>query len=103
MGRIFTPRMQVPFANYVCSTLGLVPKKAPGEFRIIHDLSFPKNQSVNSLIPKSNSQVVYESIKHVIQLIKRFGSHAKMDIQDGFRSIPVHPTDYHLLGFGWNG
>lgn len=106
LGRISEPHMQVPFENYVCSPLGLVPKKAPGEFRIIHDLSFPKHQSVNSFIPKSNSQVEYESIEHVIQLIKRFGSHAlmaKMDIQDGFRNIPVHPTDYHLLGFSWNG
>ena len=28
---------------------------------------------------------------------------AKMDIEDGFRNIPVHPCDYHLLGFQWEG
>ena len=28
---------------------------------------------------------------------------AKMDIEDGFRNIPVHPSDYHLLGFQWEG
>ncbi|KAK3099735.1 hypothetical protein FSP39_008685 [Pinctada imbricata] len=27
---------------------------------------------------------------------------AKMDIEDGFRNIPLHPLDYHLLGFTWN-
>lgn len=26
---------------------------------------------------------------------------AKMDIKDGFRNIPIHPRDYHLLGFRW--
>lgn len=106
LGRISAPHMQLPFDNYVCSPLGLVPKKTPGEYRIIHDLSFPKNMSVNSHIPKSNSQVQYESIEHVIQLIKQFGPHslmAKTDIEDGFRNIPIHPSDYHLLGFSWNG
>lgn len=39
-------------------------KKAPGEFGIIHNLSFPKNQSVKSSIPKSNSQVKYKSIEY---------------------------------------
>ena len=28
---------------------------------------------------------------------------AKMDIEDGFRNISIHPSDYHLLGFKWEG
>lgn len=104
LGRISEPSTQIPFYNFVCSPLGLVPKKDPGDFRIIHDLSFPQNLSVNSFIPKSNSTVQYDSIENVIQLIKQFGPHAlmaKMDIKDGFRNIPIHPRDYHLLGFRW--
>jgi hypothetical protein len=27
---------------------------------------------------------------------------AKCDIEDAFRLVPIHPTDYHLLGFTWN-
>ena len=27
---------------------------------------------------------------------------AKCDIKDGFRNIPLHPDDYHLLGFIWD-
>ena len=104
--RISRPYCEIPFDNYVCSPLGLVPKKAPGEYRIIHDLSFPEGQSVNSYIPTSNSTVQYESIDNVIDLIRKFGTNvlmAKTDIEDGFRNIPIHPDDYHLLGFQWNG
>lgn len=28
---------------------------------------------------------------------------AKTDIEDAFRIIPIHPSDYHLLGFIWEG
>jgi hypothetical protein len=45
------------------------------------------------------------SIDTVIKLIKHFGRHclmAKCDIEDAFRLVPIHPTDYHLLGFTWN-
>jgi hypothetical protein len=28
---------------------------------------------------------------------------SKADIQDAFRLIPIHPTEYHLLGFQWDG
>jgi hypothetical protein len=27
---------------------------------------------------------------------------AKCDIEDAFRIVCVHPSDYHLLGFTWN-
>ena len=27
---------------------------------------------------------------------------AKCDIEDAFRLVPIHPTDYDLLGFTWN-
>lgn len=37
------PKLQV-------SPLGIVPKKAPGEFCLIHHLSYPQGQSVNDAI-----------------------------------------------------
>ena len=75
LGRISNPSSIIPFQNFVCSPLGLVPKKTPGEFRIIHDLSFPKDCSVTSFIPEINStiQYMYESIENVTQLVKQFG------------------------------
>lgn len=37
--------------------LGVIPKKVPGEFRLIHHLSFPKGSSVNDGIPPENTSV----------------------------------------------
>lgn len=105
-GRIAGPFSYKPFDNFVVSPLGLVPKGNTGKFRVIHDLSFPKNHSVNSNIPKENSAVQYDSIDEVVSLVRTFGRGclmAKTDIEDAFRIIPIHPSDYHLLGFIWEG
>ena len=105
LNRIAGPFKTPPLKNLVCSPLGLVPKNVPGKFRLIHDLSFPKGNSVNSLIPQENSTVKYDGIDTVIQLVKQFGCHCKLskcDIEDAFRIIPIHRSDYYLLGFTWN-
>ena len=36
-----------PFTNIQILPLGLVPKKCPGEFRIIHHLSYPEGSFIN--------------------------------------------------------
>lgn len=105
-GRIAGPFSNKPFEQFVVSPLGLVPKGSTGKFRVIHDLSFPKNQSVNSNIPRENSAVQYDSIDQVVDLVQKFGREclmAKTDIEDAFRIIPIHPADYYLLGFTWEG
>ena len=87
------------------SPLGVVPKSEPGKFRVIHDLSFQKHNSVNLYIPEENSKVKYESLDVVTELLRKFGSGAlmaKTDIQDAFRIVPVQPDDYKLLGFSWD-
>lgn len=28
---------------------------------------------------------------------------AKLDIEGGFRNIPIHPSDCHVLGIVWDG
>ena len=52
--RIEGPFASPPLPLMVFSPLGLVPKKEPGKFRIIHDLSYPKliknPNTVNSII-----------------------------------------------------
>lgn len=47
--RIAVPFDSPPFPDFISSPLGIVPKSVPGKFRIIHDLSFPDGNSVNSL------------------------------------------------------
>ena len=88
------------------SSLGVVPIKAPGEFRMIHHLSFPPGSSVNDGIPAEFSSVHYATISDAIQLIKTVGKGCfmgKTDIKNAFRNIPIHPDDYNVLGMFWKG
>ena len=79
-------------------------KSSPGDFRLIHHLSFPAGSSINDGIPTECSRVTYASVDDAISMILRLGQGcylAKTDIKSAFRIIPVHPSDYHLLGFKW--
>lgn len=104
--RILGPFLHPPLPQFKTSPLGVVPKSEPNKYRIIHDLSFPAQDSVNSNIPKEYSEVHYDSVDTVVSLVQQFGEGclmAKSDIKDAFRIIPVSPDDYHLLGFTWQG
>lgn len=105
LGRVKGPFSKIPFSNFISSPLGLVPKKETGQYRLIHDLSYPKGDSVNSHIPEEFTSVSYQNIETVIELVQSYGFNclmSKADIKDAFRLIPLHPDDYHLLGFHWN-
>ena len=105
LGRIAGPFDNPPCDNFIVSPLGLVPKKTQGEFRLIHDLSFPKGDSVNSHIDPEFSSVQYEILDHCVEIIQSIGSNcliAKADLQDAFRIIPVSESSYRFLGFVWN-
>jgi hypothetical protein len=60
--RIAGPFVNPPLPNFQTSTIGLVPKKDPGSFQLIHNLSFPRQDSINSEIPSQYSSVQYESL-----------------------------------------
>ena len=83
-----------------------MPKKSPGEFRLIHHLSYTAGSSVNESIPKELASVRYATIDDAIRLIKSLGKGcflAKTDIKSAFRIIPVSPNDFPLLGMEWQG
>lgn len=101
--RIMGPFRDKP-PNLICSPLALVPKKEPGKFRLIQDLSYPKGKSINDGIDKKFTEVQYDSIDTVVQKVKQCGRNclmAKTDIENAFRILPIHPADRHLLGFAW--
>jgi len=107
-GRIEGPFNTPPFKNFVVSPLAIRPKREPGKFRLIHDLSYPKGtqDSINANIPREECAVEYQLIDHVISLLHQQGQGAymaKTDIQEAFRIIPMSPDVYHLLGFKFNG
>ena len=92
--RLAGPFDSPPFSQFRISPLRIVPKKSPGEYRLIHHLSYPYGSSVNDGIAFENCTVTYARIDDAIQLIRSAGQDcylAKTDIQRAFRIIPIHP------------
>lgn len=99
------PFAQQPFKYMSVSPLGAVPKKNSEKIRVVHNLSYPKHgDSVN------------EGIVHVDMDISSFGCAAravrkagrgcflvKLDVEAAYKQVPVHPDDWPLLGFQWEG
>ena len=66
----------------------------PGEFRLIHHLSFPKGSSVNDGIPPEHTSVHYATIDEAIKLIRSAGPGcflAKTDIKKCFSNYSDSP------------
>ena len=106
LGRVAGPFDTIPIYNIQISPLGVVPKKAPGEFRIIHHLSYPDGNSINDGICKDLCSVSYQSIDHATKYLIKFGKGALMsntDIENAYRIVPINPKDYDLLGFSIDG
>jgi hypothetical protein len=105
-GRIAGPFDTPPFSCFQMSPLGIVPKKNPSEFRIIHNLSFPAGTSINDNILPDFKSVEYATVHDAIALIKSVGVGAfcaKCDIKKAFRLIPLRPDQYHLFCFQFEG
>ena len=103
--QIIGPFSDPPFELFITSPISLVPKK-DGSYRFIHDLSHPKRilQSVNSYILPEDATVQYENLDHYVKIIQTCGRNAllsKLDIENAFRIVPMHPSEYPLLGFTW--
>ena len=105
-GRVEGPFKYPPFKHFRVSPIGLVPKKDPGEFRLIHHLSYPKGDSVNDHINPDLCSVQYMKFDEAISMVQRLGKGAllaKADIKSAFRLLPVSKPDFKLLGFEFEG
>ena len=92
-GRMLGPLDTLPFEEFQISPIGLVPKKAPGEFRMITNLSSPKGKSVNDGILEEFVHVSYSSLEDAIRLICQCGSSpflAKLDIKHAYQTLNIH-------------
>ena len=90
------------FENLQVSPLGLVPKKKPGEYRLIHHLSYPEGSSRNDGIPPEFCTEQYQSIQDAILAIQQVGVGAllaKTDLENAYKQVPIHPQSFELLGF----
>ncbi|CAJ0939651.1 unnamed protein product [Ranitomeya imitator] len=61
---------------------GIVPKKEPGKYRLIHHLSYPKGASVNDAIPVEESSVTYSSFDRAVELVRAAGPGALLAKSD---------------------
>lgn len=105
LGRIFGPFDEKPFPTFRCNPIGIVPKKNPGKFRTIMNLSFPPGSSVNDYISKEDFSLSYVTVDKAIDFILQLGRGcflSKVDIADAFRIVPVSRRQWHLLGIFWN-
>ena len=93
----------VPVAHI--SRFGVIPKSHQvNRWRLIVDLSHPRDRSVNSGIPKDLATMTYITIDNAISKVLRLGPGtllAKLDIRNAFRLMPVHSADRHLLAMEW--
>ena len=86
--------------------MAVVPKSTPRKFRVIVDLSAPARNSINDNIHHDFTHVAYFSINDAALLMYHLRKHAlmaKIDFQDAYRLIPIHPMDRSFLGVTWQG
>ena len=105
LGRVKGPFLSPPFPNLQVSPIGVVPKKASGEFRMIHHLSYPRDFSINDFICDELSTAQYARFDDAAKMLVSLGAHSlmsKTDIQEAFRLVPIHQLDHELLGICWD-
>ena len=107
---ILGPFKSNPFASkLVISPLNSVPKKDTTERRVILDLSFPKNNSVNNFISKNeylgdSVKVIFLKVDDFIELIRVKGQGCllyKKDLRHAYRQLHIDPHDLNLVSFVW--
>lgn len=101
-GRISGPFDSPPFENFRLSPLGIIPKKDPVCYRLIHHLSYPQDHLLNDQIDMDYYSVSYTSFDEAICLLKKVGRGAliaKADIKSAFRLLSIHPDSFNSLGF----
>ena len=80
----------------VCCPLGAVPKKGPKRFRLIHNVRY-----VNAHLARLPFK--YESITDFQYLLKPGEWMVKFDLEAGYHHIPLHPSQWELYGFEFEG
>lgn len=100
LGRKVGPFTQPPLRNFVASPLGAFLKHS-NKLRIIHDLSWPPGRSINDGISPEEYKLKYITLDDITSVIKAMGKDtliSKLDLEDAFKTIPVSPNDWELLG-----
>ncbi len=94
-----------PPPGIILSPLAAIPKKEANVIRLIHNLSYPYGNSVNSHTDREFCTVEYETLDTCLEIIHRLGQGtkvAKVDIENAYNTILMHPNSFKFLGFSWN-
>ena len=90
----------------VTNSIAAVPKKTPGKWRVVVDLSRPSGSNMNDHLRREATHVAYSSVEDAAHLMHFFGTNcimAKLDIKEAYRMVPIHPDDLRFLGVCWRG
>lgn len=97
-------KQALPMKYFWQNPVGLIPKKGnPNETRMIVNLSYKDQFSVNYFTNKEECKVKYRdmdaAVKMIMEIHKNYGKVylSKCDGRAAFRQLPVSPLDYHLL------
>ena len=104
-GHTVGPFDQPPFPITHCSPIGAV-EKDDGTCRLVMDLSHPAGESINEFIPKEPFSVKYSKFDDAVRMVRQKGRGcfmSKLDIKHAFRLMPVHPSQWHLLCYHFDG
>lgn len=82
----------------ITSALAAIPK-TDGSVRVIHDLSRPMDNGVNSYANKEPCE--YQSFNNALQLLKPESYIAKVDLQWAYRSVAIRDDHQTLTGIQW--
>lgn len=103
LGRIIGPFTKPPWKHYFCSPLKTVAKKGnPNKLRVVHHLSYPHHDSINSHTVEWPCHLA--KFSKAVEMVCELGNGcfmAKMDIKAAYRAIPIRPADWPLLGMQW--
>ena len=107
-GRVIGPFGQhmFPPGSIQINKFGVIPKGTPGKWRLIVDLSAPEGSSVNDGVDTKLCSLQYVKVEDAAQEVAIQGFNAwmaKVDIQQAYRNVPIHPQDRWLLGMLWEG
>jgi len=87
------------------SPLGAVTKRGSTKVRVIHDLSFPRGgDSINAGV--EDVYLPLSSFGLAARAVRALGAGClliKLDVEAAYKQVPVPPSDWHLLGFMFDG
>ena len=112
LGATLGPYDANPFSTQCyTSPLNTVEKSNSTDRRVIVDLSWPTDHSINSGINKNLylGEIIdlkYPTVDSLCKIIREKGPNSllfKRDLKRAYRQIPIDPVDSRFLGYSWRG